>query len=200
MPIYMVTTIGHPAQGIFRRSAFERIGGYAMEIDHMNADRSLWFYLSTVSDYAYIRDKMCRIRVSADTQTTLTTRNFQHPVLCHLTINDFCRYAEQFGFPKVAERRQEALSRLARDCLTWAGGALAAGDRDTAAAFLDYSRLLDRDIAGTEHRQRLQVMYDTGTPDLDYIASRDVMFSARKRNYPPPDGYIPIDAITGEAL
>jgi hypothetical protein len=43
-------------------------------------------------------------------------------------------------------------------------------------------------------------MYDIGTPDMEYIASRNVMFSARKRNYAPPDGYISINAITGEVL
>jgi hypothetical protein len=43
-------------------------------------------------------------------------------------------------------------------------------------------------------------MYDAGTLDMSYTASRDVMFPARKRNYAPPDGYIPINAVTGEAL
>lgn len=200
MPIYMVTTIAHPAQGVFRRSAFERIGGYEMEIDHMNADKSLWFYLSAVSDYAYIRDKMCRIRVSANTQTVLTVRNFQHPVLCHLTINDFARYAKQFGHPKVLARKEEAKARLARDCLTWAGAALTAGERENALSFLNYAQLLDRSISDAERWQRLKGMHETGTVDREYITSQDSMFAARKRNYAPPEGFFPIDAMTGERL
>jgi glycosyltransferase involved in cell wall biosynthesis len=200
MPIFMVTTIAHPAQGFFRRSAFERIGGYEMEIDHMNADKSLWFYLSSVCDYAYIREKMCRIRVSSDTQTSLTVRNFQHPVLCHLTINDFVRFARQYGYPKVLARKEEALQRLAQDCLIWAGGALAAGERENARSFLDYARLLDRGVSATERWQRLNSMRESEKPDLEYITGRDVMFTARKRNYAPPEGFVPMDALTGETL
>ena len=140
MPIYMVTTIAHPAQGLVRRSALERIEGYQREVDHMNADKSLWFYLSSVSDYAYIREKLCRIRVSANNQTALTRQNFQHPVLCHMIINEFCRYAEQFNFPDVLARKEESLRRLAGDFLIYAGGMLACGSFEGAWAYLAYAR------------------------------------------------------------
>lgn len=198
MPLYMVTTIAHPAQGIFRWSAFARMGGYEMEIDHMNADKSLWFYLSSVSDYAYIRDKMCNIRVSSNTQTTLTVRNFQHPVLCHLTINDFARFAAQNNIPQVLARKDEAQERLAKDCLGWAGGSLISGDFEHARSFLDYARLLHRGIADNEQWQQLKAMQESGTLDMNNIKSNDVMFSARKRNYAPPEGFIPMDSTTGE--
>jgi hypothetical protein len=192
MPIYMVTTIAHPAQGIVRRSAFQRIGGYQREVDHMNADKSLWFYLSSVSDYAYIREKMCRIRVSAHNQTALTRQNFQHPVLCHMIINEFCRYAEQFGFPEVLARKEEALRRLAADFLVYAGGMLEHGDYDGAWAYLAYARILRRDITDDERWQRLNSMWETKTVDRDYIRERDTMFAARKRGYEPPPGFTEI--------
>ena len=200
MPVYMVTTIAHPAQGVFRRSAFERMGGYEMEIDHMNADKSLWFYLSSVSDYAYIRDKMCRIRVSSNTQTAITVRNFQHPVLCHLTINDFARFAEQKGLTNVLKRKNEALGRLANDCLVWSGGSLAANDTLNARAFLDYAYLLDRSISETEHWQRLKTMLEAGNVDFEYIKSHDNIFTVRKRGYTPPEGYKLINTKTGELV
>ena len=196
MPLYMVTTIAHPAQGIFRRGAFAKIGGYEMEIDHMNADKSLWFYLSSVSDYAYLREKMCRIRVSSGSQTSRTVRNFQHPVLCHLTINDFARFAERYGYPRVLARKEEALGRLARDCLDWAGDALAAGGRENAGAFLDYARLLDRGVSATERWQRLNAMRESGAVDLGYISGRERAYSARKRNYAPPEGFVPLPAAS----
>ncbi|MDL2207707.1 glycosyltransferase [Desulfovibrio sp. OttesenSCG-928-M16] len=199
MPIYMVTTIAHPTQGIFRRIAFDRIGGYEKEIDHMNADKSLWFYLSSVSDYAYIRDKMCRIRLASDTQTQLTVRNFQHPVLCHLTINEFVRYAERFGFSKVLERKEEALKKLAGECLAWCGMCMAAGDHDTALAYLYYARLLDRGLTSTSKWLHLMACLDEKRPTsrLDDVWSTDAL---KKRNYPPPEDFIRIDAATGDVL
>ena len=46
MPIYMVTTVAHASQGVFRLSSFRNIHGYDIEVDHMNLDRSLWFFMS----------------------------------------------------------------------------------------------------------------------------------------------------------
>jgi Glycosyltransferases involved in cell wall biogenesis len=193
MPIYMVTTIAHPAQGIVRRSAFERIEGYQREVDHMNADKSLWFYLSAVSDYAYIRDKMCRIRVSTNNQTALTQQNFQHPVLCHMIINEFCRYAEQHGFEGVAARKEEALQRLAVDFLAYAGGMLANGNYEGAWSYLAYAKILWRGVTGQKRWQCLMGMWKSKKIDMEYIAHYDTMFAARKRNYEPPSGFVPID-------
>ncbi len=192
MPIYMVTTIAHPAQGIVRRSAFMRIGGYEMEIDHMNADKSLWFYLSAVCDYAYIREKMCRIRVGGTNQTALTQQNFQHPVLCHLIINDFARFAAQYGYPKVLARKEEALRRLAKDFLVYAGGMLANENYQGALSYLTYAKILDRAIVGNETWQRLLRMHDEKKPDIEFIRASDVMFERRTRNFPPPEGFKPI--------
>jgi glycosyltransferase involved in cell wall biosynthesis len=192
MPLYMVTTIAHPAQGIFRKAAFERIGGYEREIDHMNADKSLWFYLSAVSDYGYIREKMCRIRTGANNQTSLTQQNFQHPVLCHLTINDFARFAEQYDYPKVLERKEEALRRLAADFLVYAGGMLANGNYEGVLSYLTYAKVLCRSIVDDEDYKRLMVMYEKKEPDIDYIKNKNIMYEVRKRNYAPPEGFEPI--------
>ena len=193
MPIYMVTSIAHPAQGLVRRSVFDCIDGYQREVDHMNADKSLWFYLSSVSDYAYIKEKLCRIRVSANNQTALTRQNFQHPVLCHMIINEFCRYAEQFNFTDVLARKEESLRRLASDFLIYAGGMLACGSFEGAWAYLAYARIVCRDITGQERWQRLTKMVETETADMEYIAQHDTMFAARKRGYEPPQGFEPID-------
>ena len=115
MPIYMITTVAHPAQAVVRYEAFRTIEGYDMEIDHMNADRSLWFYLSYQYDAAYIREKMCCIRVGAQTETVITQQNFQHPILCHLTIKDYVKFAKEKDLPQVYNREEEALQRLAKE-------------------------------------------------------------------------------------
>lgn len=197
LPLYMVTTIAHPAQGIIRRSAFERIAGYQREVDHMNADKSLWFYLSAVSDYAYIREKMCRIRVSSHNQTALTQQNFQHPVLCHMIINEFVRYAEQYNFPEVLSRREEALQRLSKDFLTYAGGMLGTENYDGAWAYLAYARIVNRNVTQEERWQKLMQMWENKKPELTYIQKNDTMFAARKRGYAPPRDF---EAIDLEAL
>lgn len=192
MPLYMVTTIAHPAQGIVRRSAFQRVEGYQREVDHMNADKCLWFYLSAVCDYAYIREKMCRIRVSSANQTSLGIKNFQHPVLCHMTINEFARYAEQFGFHEALARKEEALARLARECLGYAGAVLAVEDYVTAGAYLTYARVLDRGIENDERWDKLSDMLTSRRIDPAWIRAQDTAFAAHRRNYAPPEGFVPL--------
>lgn len=192
MPIYMVTTIAHPAQGMIRRSAFGRIEGYQREVDHANTDRSLWFYLSAVSDYAYLREKLCRVRVSSRSETSSTIKNFQHPLLCHMIINEFLRYAQQFGISEVLARKDEALKRLAHECLGYAGKMLQISEYQIAWSYLEYARLLDRSISEDDDWKKLSEMVDTKEIDIEYILSKDTAYSARKRSYEPPEGFTPI--------
>lgn len=196
MPLYMVTTIAHPAQGVFRRSCFERIGGYEMQIDHMNADKALWFYLSSVSDYAYIRDKLCRIRITANNETAAGMRNFQHPLLQHLTIKDFVHYARQFGYPAVVARECEALSRLAGDFVTFAGDMMKLGEWGLAKNYLLYAKVIHREIADDERWRRFMGMQEANIADTEYIDGQNVMFLRRPRNYAPPEGFEEINLET----
>jgi len=189
MPIYMVTTVAHPAQGLIRREAFYQIEGYEMEIDHMNADRSLWFYLSYYYDAAYIRNKMCRIRVGAQTETVITQQNFQHPILCHLTINDYVKYAKMKNLPLVYKREEEAINRLAVEFIGYAGGMLYIEDKITAKAYLDYARILNRDIVENKLFQKYTKMLVTGNVDKEYIKALHNVNYQHKRNYEPPEGY-----------
>ena len=189
MPVYMVTTVAHPAQGVIRREAFRQIEGYDMEIDHMNADRSLWFYLSYFYDTAYIREKMCRIRVGSQSETVITQRNFQHPILCHLTINDYVKFAKEKELPQVYQREGEALQRLSIEFVGYAGGMLYIEDRLMAKAYLDYARIVNRAIIENELYLQYSRMLDAEEIDKKYIEKQNQKKYMHKRNYEPPQGY-----------
>ena len=196
MPIYMMTSIAHPSQGIFRRSAFEKIGGYIMEIDHGNADKSLWFYLSAVSDYAYIRNKMCYIRVGTETETFISKQNFQHPVLCHLIINDYLRYAERFGYKQVLERKEEALFRLAKEFMGYASGMFEINNYDMAYSYLLYSEIVNRKIKNEQLWKDLMRKCLNRDLKHEHDPESSMENTRKKRNYNPPDGYKCIDMET----
>jgi glycosyltransferase involved in cell wall biosynthesis len=193
MPIYMVTTIAHPAQAIFRREVFNRIGGYGMPIDHMNADRALWFYMSAVSDYAYIREKMSYIRIGEQTETMITMANFQHPIFCHLTVKEFVRFAKQNNLPDVYGREQEALGVLAKEFLGYAAGMLWDGDFEKAKVYLNYSKIVNREIVNAELYKVLYQMYLTQNIDKSFIKTLNPNNHKKKRSYEPPKGYHEIE-------
>ena len=189
MPIYMVTTIAHPSQAIFRRDVFNEIGGYGMPIEHMNADRALWFYMSQVSDYAYIREKMSFIRIGEQTETMITQANFQHPIFCHLTLKEFVRLAKQKNLPNVYGREQEALSVLAKEFVGYAAGMLWSGDFEKAKTYLNYSRVVTREIETNETYQRIYQMWQTHDVDTALVKTLITVNHRKKRSYEPPEGY-----------
>lgn len=190
MPLYMVTTIGHPSQGIFRTEVFNKIGGYDMEIDHMNADRMLWFYLSNESDYAYIRKKSSRIRVGNQTETFVTQRNFQHPILCHLTIKEMVDFAKRNNIPGVYKREDEALERLSREFLNYAAGMLANNEYDVAGQYLKYACVINENISENEVYIKLENMQMGITDvDIEYLKKITKVALQKKRGYNPPENY-----------
>lgn len=190
MPVYMVTTVAHPTQGVFRRTAFNQIRGYDKEIDHMNADKTLWFYLSEISDAAYIREKCCGIRIGSETQTFITQRNFQHPILCHLTIKDFVKYAREKGYPKVYNREDEALLRLAGEFTGYAIGMLAEEDYNLAKDYLTYAKVVSRKICDTDKYKVVQNMLIKHNIDRDKLAKLVAPPENKKRGYEPPEGFV----------
>lgn len=190
MPLYMVTTVAHPSQGIFRTQTFSQIGGYDMEIDHLNADRMLWFYLSYEADYAYIREKLCKIRIGEQTETRVTQQNFQHPILCHLTLKEMIRFAKAHNLPKVYEREREASHRLAKDFLNYAAEMLLLGEKKPAQRYLNYAVLIAETIIEEEYYSRLKSMI-MGKEKYERNYLKEITKSAlqKKRNYNPPINY-----------
>lgn len=194
MSIYMVTTVAHPSQGIFRESAFHRCGGYDMEIDHMNADKMLWYYLSYESDYAYIREKMSRIRVGAQRETFISQIDFRHPIMYHLTIKEMVRFAKDRDLPVVYNREEEALERLAKDFLNYAAEMLAIGDTLCAGRYLDYISILSKDVTNQEEYSRLLRMQQKEEDvDMDYLKAITESALQKPRSYNPPCNYKLLD-------
>lgn len=189
MPIYMMTTVAHPAQAVIRREAFRSVRGYEKEIDHMNADRTLWFYLSYNYDAAYIREKMCGIRIGSQTETYITQRNFQHPILCHLTIMDFVKFAKEKNLPQVYERETIALSRLAKEFLGYAKGLIIDNDYYNAKRYMEYATVLCDGIENEKDYQNIMRMIESESKEEQFLRIEQSDIAKRKHNYNPPEGY-----------
>lgn len=198
MSVYMVTTVAHPAQGLIRKSAFLQSGGYDMEIEHLNADRSQWFYLSYENDAAYIKEKMCRIRVGNQTETVITQENLQHPILYHLTILNYVDFAKEKGLPEVYEREGEARERLAKEFIGFAGGMLYRNNIKKAIVYLDYARIIDRGIVEEQLYKKYHSMVENGVVDKLFIEKQMTVSYQHKRGYEPPEEYkeiVPEDIV-----
>lgn len=190
MPIYMVTTMAQASQGIFRSDAFHECGGYDIEIDHMNVDRMLWFYLSYISDYGYIREKMCKIRVGRQTETFSGQSDFHHPVFYHLTVKEMVRFAKAKGLEAVYNREAEALERLAKDFLNCAAGMLVVGDSVCAGRYLEYAQFLSELVTQQETFKCLMRMQQgKAAIDMDYLSGITLRSLQKPRNYEPPPHY-----------
>lgn len=198
MPIYMVTTVAHPAQGIFRRSTFESIHGYDAVIDYANVDKTLWFYLSALSDYAYISRKLSCVRIGCNTETNITQNNFQHPILMYLTLCDFVNYAKREGIQGVYERGDEAFGKLATEFLTICGRLLLQGDFPMAKKYFVFCKIISREIEKSESYQKLYNMWETKVLDKEFLQTLCANHFEHKRGYTPPDGYTKINIEMGE--
>lgn len=188
MPVYMMTTVAHPAQGIFRSSAFKEIQGYHKFIDHANADKTLWYYLSMVSDYVYLREKLVRVRIGAQTETALTQMNFQHPLLMTLTILNFAAVAEEKGYKKVVARKQEALDKLALELLN-ACKVIVKKDPATVKKYLTFCKIISPGVVESSLYQKLNKILSCGqieSSDLEFLLDEGIK---KNRSYSPPENY-----------
>ncbi|MBE5859755.1 MAG: glycosyltransferase [Butyrivibrio sp.] len=190
MPIYMVTSVAHPSQGLIRRDAFRGIGGYDKEMDHMNADKTLWFYLSEKYDMAYIREKCCGIRVGTGSQTFIAVRNARHLICYHLTIKDFVKYAKEKGIEKVYKREKEAMERLALEFVGYSAGMLMENEFSIAYRYLMYAKVLHRDVEKTELYKNVYCMVKEEKSDKVLLEKMLGIDDDKKRGYEPPEGYL----------
>ena len=190
MPIYMMTTVAHPAQAMFRHSTFYQCGGYEMPVNHFNADKALWFYMSAISDYAYIREKLSCIRIGAQTETTVTQKNFQHPVLAYMTLLEFIDYAKRNGYSSVLERKDEAMLKLSSEFLNHAASAMLDNDLVLSKRYLTFCELISHKIINSPAYCEMKKMIKTGNIDRVKLKSYCTLETVRKRGYAPPDGFI----------
>ncbi len=193
LPIYLMTPVAMPSQGIIRRSSFDKIKGYDAVIPHLSADKTLWFYLSTVSDYVYIREKVVCFHIGDETQSSITVKNFQMPILVYLTIKNLLDYSRLKGYHKVLEREQEALKKFSVECLEYCKEMLVIGDFTKANEYLLFCQLINNTIVENQCFQTLHQMQNTKTVDMDYLADMEKAGFEKKRNYEPPMGFQSIE-------
>jgi glycosyltransferase involved in cell wall biosynthesis len=191
LPIFMLTDVAQPSQCLMRRTAFDKILGYNTEFDHANADKELWFRLSLVSDYAYIRDKLSLIRIHEARESTLGFKRFFHPLAIYLTLDNQARLGEIEGHKNVLERLPAAYRKLASESILIAFSCLKENDRKLAKQYMLFSQIVNEDVINDDQYKKLLKTFNS--PE---ITGRDVLqdtgnelFVRRHRNYDPPEGF-----------
>ncbi len=201
LPIFTLTDIGQSAQAVIRTSAFIQAGKHDTQSDHLNIDREQWFRLAMVSDYAYMRKKIALIRMPEITsETSRIIETFYHPIALYHTAKSFEKWAILNGYAKVLERVEVAIKRFSRECMGFTKVFLKRENYDLAKKYLLYMRFADRDIVYDEEYQKCwEVLEEKKGAVLqidEYKKSSNYAF--RKRNYEPPENYIPIEDKDGK--
>ena len=196
LPIYMLTDIAQASQCVMRRKTFEKVLGYDTEFDHANADKELWFRLSLVSDYAYIRERLALIRLHEARETTLGFRSFFHPLAIYLTLDNQAGWGEMEGRQNVLERLPAAHRKLASECLRIGFFCMKESRRALAGKYMLFSEIINEDVVHDEQYKRLRDLYERSAKvdwDEKDGASEPDMFSRHMRNYDPPEGFEGLD-------
>jgi len=192
LPLYLLTDVGQPAQCLMRRTAFESVLGYDTEFDHTNADKDLWFRLSLVSNYAYIREKLSLIRIHEARETTLGYRTFFHPLAIFLTIEHQRKWGVQEGIATIETKVSVAFRKLAHESVQVALLCIKEGNRELARQYLVFAQLIHGEVVDDENYHHAQACLREFSRDgagmNAYQAGGD-LFVRKKRSYDPPEGY-----------
>jgi glycosyltransferase involved in cell wall biosynthesis len=191
LPIYMLTDVGQPAQCLIRRSTFHQVFGYNTEFDHTNADKDLWFRLSLISDYAYIRDKLSLIRIHEARETASGFRNFYHPLAIYMSLSNQVKLGEHGGYQNVLERLPVAHQKLASECVQIAFSCLKENNKKLIKQYMLFARIIHAGIVHDDKYKELSEICSSieinGNKNMQ-LAEPD-LFVRRKRNYNPPEGF-----------
>jgi len=190
MPIYMVATVANASQGVMRRQAFASIGGYDQEIEHMQVDRTLWFYLSYNWDVAYIKEKSCAIHIGSQTETSITIKNSQHLIQSHLTLLNFIKFAKEHDLPEVYGRKDEAERRLADEFVGYAARMFIQEDYEKTNSYLNYAKVINRRIVDSENYKLVYSALNGETINKGIIRNLYLIDEHKKRGYEPPKDYM----------
>ena len=193
MPIYLLTPVAFPNQGVFRTSCFESINGYNQIICFANADRTLWFYLSTVGDYAYIKEKLALYRIHSSSASFRSTQNLYGPIFDYLSIYNLIEYSKLKNYTNVLARADEAYKKIAGFCLSYIASLLKKSNFKTANEFLLFCKLFDPEIEKNDYYIKLKSIQETEAVDIEYLDNKAQDGYDRKRSYEPPKGYQRID-------
>jgi len=201
LPIYMLTDVAQPSQCVMRRRSFEKALGYNTEFDHGNADIDLWFRLSLVSDYAYLREKLALIRVHGARETLVAFRSFYHPLALYLTQHYHAELAGiQEGHQNVLERIPAAHHKLATECIQIAFSCLEENDLKLAKKYMLFAQMMSESIVDDAKYKLMSITYEMAkSGGNEWVGQTErKMFEKRIRSYDPPDGAEVIEVICYE--
>lgn len=191
LPIYMLTDVGQAAQALIRRSSFDYIGGHDTDTDHLNIDRELWFRLSMVSDYVYLREKLSLIRIHNSSETAKSTEFFVHPLSIYAMIKGFVEWAKIKNYKKVLEREKIALNKLAVELLNSAISCLRTSKIVLAKQHMLLASIVDNSIVENEsYGKCLRAINDDDVNVLGKSNVTDSRSVFHARNYNPPENFI----------
>lgn len=198
LPIFMLTDVGQSAQGMIRRSSFERAGFHDTEHDHTNIDKEQWFRLCMESDYAYMQDVVANIRVPSNaSQTSITVNSFYHPIALYVTLKGFIHWGRIRNYPEVVEREEKGMKKLAKECMAMTRNLLAQEKYDIARQYLLFMNIADSDIADTEeYAELLSAWKDRcGESGAAKEYGKTSSFAFHKRSYDPPKDFLPLKEV-----
>lgn len=188
LSVYMMTTVAHPAQALYRKECFDRVGGFFQFVEHSNADRSLWFWLSTITDYAYLREKLAYVRRGNYTETSIGVIDFAHPLNMSLTILDFIDIAKAKGYDRAISRATEAKQKFAIEILSHGVDMLLMENYIVAENYLIFCEIFYRGIVEHEDYKTIRSMIDKREIDREKLYKMKNREN-HHRNYDPPENY-----------
>jgi glycosyltransferase involved in cell wall biosynthesis len=112
LPIFIMTDVGMAVQSLIRRESFINAGKYDTEADFACIDRELWFRLSMVSDYAYIRKKTSLYRIHKDSETVSHKDDMFTAIALYNVVHSMLEWSEIRGYNKVLDRKEAAYKKL----------------------------------------------------------------------------------------
>lgn len=192
LPIYMMTDVGQAAQTLIRRSVFDKAGKHDTETPHLNIDREQWFRLSMISDYVYLRDKLSLIRIHDNSACSTSANTFWHPILLYQTINGFLEWGKIKNLEPVLQREKAAYEKLGKDMFHFVIKYIKFRNYSLAKKYLLFMRILNSDIIFDENYCKcIKICNDKDLTIINEI-DEDIkdIYSSRKRNYVPPEGFI----------
>jgi len=193
LPIFMLTDVGQSAQALIRRSVFERVGCHDTEHDHTNIDREQWFRLCMEGNYAYSRKQAAYIRVPAvQSQTSIVINTFYHPIALYVTLKGYVHWGILRGYDEVVLREETATKKLVSECLGMVEMLIKERKYSLARKYILFLRIVDEDVYDDERYQRLCSLLENkdNMNTREMIYGKTENFTAHKRSYEPPAGYI----------
>lgn len=192
LPILLLTEIGSmSAQGLMRRSIFEKVNGHETDIGYSSTDRAMWFKMLMISDYAYIRENLVKVRVHKNQGSTVFLNTLFGPVSLYMLIQDLLEWAKIRGYDKVLEREEIALKALARRFLSPMISSLKSNNIDIARKYLLFIELLDNEMTDDETYKKCKKICECGCMSIngENNIPIDTSYIPHARNYEPPDGF-----------